>query len=93
VTITSNVAAPAGTLTLHCPTIAAGSCAGGSFTYRSNDGTTTIGASFTSGKFTESCAGGGRGGHGPNLPCGTTAKNTADNSAFSDAQADRLRIG
>jgi len=50
-------------LTLNCPSVAAGSCAGGSFSYQSNDGTTSISASFTSGRFAESCAGGGRGGH------------------------------
>src|SRR5882762_9697747 len=63
VTITSGVATPPGTLTLNCPSVAAGSCAGGSFSYQSNDGTTSISASFTSGRFAESCAGGGRGGH------------------------------
>jgi hypothetical protein len=63
VTITSSVATPPGTLTLNCPNVAAGSCAGGSFSYQSNDGTTSISASFTSGRFAESCAGGGRGGH------------------------------
>src|SRR5467141_338923 len=63
VTITSSVATPPGTLTLNCPSVAAGSCAGGSFSYQSNDGTTSISASFTSGRFAESCAGGGRGGH------------------------------
>src|SRR6267142_2230150 len=59
VTITSSVATPPGTLTLNCPSVAAGSCAGGSFSYQSNDGTTSISASFTSGRFAESCAGGG----------------------------------
>src|SRR6267143_533692 len=63
VTITSGVATPPGTLTLNCPSVAAGSCAGGSFSYQSNDGTTSISASFTSGRFAESCTGGGRGGH------------------------------
>ena len=67
VAITSDVATPAGTLSLDCPTIATGDCAGGSFTYLSNDGTTTITATFTSGTFTESCAGGGKGGH---VTCG-----------------------
>ncbi len=63
VSITSNVASPAGTLTLNCPTTSTGRCAGGSFTYLSNDGTNTISASFTSGTYAESCSGGGRGGH------------------------------
>jgi sugar lactone lactonase YvrE len=67
VTITSNVATPAGTLALTCPASGVGTCAGGSFTYLSNDGTTTISASFTSGTFSESCSGGGKGGH---VSCG-----------------------
>ncbi len=67
VTVNSNVADPAGTLTLNCPAVATGVAPGGSFTYLSNDGTTTISASFTSGTFAESCSGGGRGGH---ITCG-----------------------
>lgn len=63
VTITSNVAAPAGTLTVSCPVTAAPACAGGSLAYASNDGITTIIATFTSGSYVESCSGGGRGGH------------------------------
>jgi NHL repeat len=67
VIITSSVATPAGTLTLDCPTIGAGGCAGRSFSYLSDDGTTAISASFTSGTYAESCAGGGKGGH---VTCG-----------------------
>jgi hypothetical protein len=63
VSISSDVATPAGTLTLDCPTTGTGTCAGGSFTYLSNDGTNAISASFTSGTYTESCSGGGKGGH------------------------------
>jgi hypothetical protein len=63
VTVNSNVTTPAGSLTLDCPMIAAAHCAGGSFTYLANDGTATINAGFTSGTFSESCSGGGRGGH------------------------------
>jgi sugar lactone lactonase YvrE len=63
VMINSNVATPAGTLTINCPAISPSSCAGGSIAYVSNDGTTTVSASFTSGTFKESCYGGGRGGH------------------------------
>jgi hypothetical protein len=63
VTINSTVAAPPGSLTLNCPAIAAGGCAGGSLTYLSTDGTTVINASFTSGTFPETCSGGGKGGH------------------------------
>src|SRR2546428_4451 len=61
VMINSNVATPAGTLTINCPAIGASSCAGGSLAYVSNDGTMTLSASFTSGTFRESCYGGGRG--------------------------------
>jgi HYDIN/CFA65/VesB family protein/NHL repeat-containing protein len=63
VVINSSVATPSGTLTIHCPSTTAGHCAGGSYSYVSNDGTTALSASFTSGAFTESCSGGGRGGH------------------------------
>jgi hypothetical protein len=63
VIINSTVASPAGTLSLNCPQTTAGACAGGSFSYISNDGSTTISAAFTSGSFAESCSGGGRGGH------------------------------
>src|SRR5712664_572362 len=61
VIINSTVATPPGTLTVNCPTTAPGHCAGGSFNYVSNDGTTTLSASFTSATFAESCSGGGRG--------------------------------
>ena len=61
VIINSTVATPPGTLTINCPTTAPGHCAGGSFNYVSNDGTTTLSASFTSATFAESCSGGGRG--------------------------------
>src|SRR5260370_34882922 len=63
VVINSSVATPAGTLTIHCPSSSAGQCAGGDYSYVSNDGTTTLSASFTSGAFRESCSGGGSGGH------------------------------
>src|SRR6266853_1871906 len=61
VIINSTVATPPGTLTINCPTSAPARCAGGSFHYVSNDGTTTLSASFTSATFAESCSGGGRG--------------------------------
>src|SRR6266403_2483227 len=67
VMINSNVATPPGTLTINCPSTAPGHCAGGSFNYVSNDGTTTLSGSFTSATFAESCSGGGRGGH---VTCG-----------------------
>src|SRR5260370_11032636 len=59
VIIQSTVATPPGTLTINCPTTAPGHCAGGSFNYVSNDGTTTLSASFTSATSAESCSGGG----------------------------------
>src|SRR6266403_1462331 len=62
VIINSTVAAPAGTLTVNCPTSSPGHCARGSFSYVSNDGTMSISASFSSATFAESCSGGGRGG-------------------------------
>src|SRR6266436_6422775 len=62
VNINSTVATPSGTLTIHCPSTTPGLCAGGSFTFLSNDGTMALNASFTSGTFRESCSGGGRGG-------------------------------
>jgi len=63
VTINSTVASPAGSLSVHCPTASAGSCAGGNFSFFSTDGTVSLTASFTSGRFAESWYGGGRGGH------------------------------
>lgn len=67
VNITSNVTTPAGSLSLNCPGSQVSGCSGGSLTYLSSDGSTIISASFTSGKFAESCSGGGRGGH---VTCG-----------------------
>lgn len=61
--VNSNVTNPAGNLTLNCFTTTTGACAGGNFTFASNDGTTSINASFTSGVYAEGCAGGGKGGH------------------------------
>jgi sugar lactone lactonase YvrE len=63
VTISSTPTTPSGTLSLNCPGSSVGNCAGGSLSYSSNDGTTSISASFTSGTFGESCSGGGKGGH------------------------------
>jgi sugar lactone lactonase YvrE len=63
VSITSAVASPAGGLTLSCPATTTGACSGGSFSFASNDGATTITAAFTSGTYKEGCYGGGRGGH------------------------------
>src|SRR5258708_36058645 len=53
VTITSTVASPAGTLTINCPVTTTANCAGGSFAYASNDGTTSVNATFTSGTYVE----------------------------------------
>jgi hypothetical protein len=63
VTIASNVANPAGTLTLNCPSSSPATCLGGSFAFASTDGSSAISASFTSGRFVEGCSGGGKGGH------------------------------
>jgi hypothetical protein len=64
VTVNSTVTTtPVGSLAIQCPQTSAGVCAGGSYTYLSNDATTTLFASFTSGRFVETCVGGGRGGH------------------------------
>ena len=62
VIINSNVTTPPGTLAIDCPiTTTAGACAGGAFSYLSNDGTTSVSASFSSGTVKETCWGGGRG--------------------------------
>jgi sugar lactone lactonase YvrE len=61
--IASSVASPAGAFALDCPATGTGTCAGGSLTFASNDGVTSIAASFTTGTFAESCSGGGKGGH------------------------------
>src|SRR5262249_54241796 len=63
VTISSSVASPAGTLNLYCPETSAAVCAGGNFIFSSMDGTSSLNATFSSGKFVEGCSGGGRGGH------------------------------
>ena len=63
VSISSTVANPAGTLTMTCAAAGPTLCSGGSLSFASNDGTTLITASFTSGKYVEGCSGGGRGGH------------------------------
>ncbi len=65
--ITSNVATPPGVLSMDCPGANPTVCTGGSLTFLSTDGSTSITASFTSGSFIESCSGGGRGGH---VTCG-----------------------
>src|SRR5258706_4434560 len=61
VIINSTVATPPGTLTINCPTTAPGHCAGGSFKYCSNYGTTTLSRSFTNATFPEKCPGAGKG--------------------------------
>ena len=65
----STLSSPAGTVSLSCPVTphAPGqyaqlwSCIGGSFNLQSNDGTTSINASFTTGTLTLTASGGGRG--------------------------------
>jgi sugar lactone lactonase YvrE len=63
------VASPAGTASFNCPitnTVNGGntitySCSGGSYTFQSNDGTTTVSASFTASTLTETINVGGHG--------------------------------
>lgn len=62
-TVASSVASPGGSLSINCPASSGGSCSGGSFSYQSTDGSLSVKATFTSGSYTESCWGGGRGGH------------------------------
>jgi sugar lactone lactonase YvrE len=58
----STVSSPAGTVSMTCPETSPANCAGGSFTFSSTDGTSSINGVFTSGTYAESCYGGGRGG-------------------------------
>src|SRR5258708_39137129 len=67
----ANVASPAGTISIDCPITSIGNgtylvtynCTGGSFSYQSNDGTTTVSASFGKAAAYLSASGGGRGGN------------------------------
>jgi streptogramin lyase len=67
----ASVASPAGTASFDCPitNVQQGTyqitytCSGGNYTFQSNDGTTTVAASFTTGTVIETASGGGRGGH------------------------------
>lgn len=61
-TITSVTSNPSGSLSLYCAPAATG-CSGGYYNWTSTDGTTSINAAFSSGTDTESCSGGGKGGH------------------------------
>ena len=62
---------PAGAVNFDCPItntqigtyVITYTCAGGSYTFESNDGTTTVSASFTTGTIYETASGGGRGGN------------------------------
>src|SRR6266853_3130928 len=63
VIVINSTTTPAGTLTLNCPPTSTGACAGGSFSYLSQDGTISVNATFTSGTYAETCSGGGIGGH------------------------------
>ena len=58
----SIVASPSGLLSMNCPSTSPAICAGGSFTFASNDATSSINAVFSSGSYAESCYGGGKGG-------------------------------
>jgi NHL repeat/Abnormal spindle-like microcephaly-assoc'd, ASPM-SPD-2-Hydin len=67
----ATVANPAGTVSIDCPITTIGNgtylvtynCTGGSFSYQSNDGTTTVSASFGKAAAYLSASGGGRGGN------------------------------
>jgi streptogramin lyase len=67
----ATVANPAGTASFNCPitNVQVGTyqitytCSGGNYTFQSNDGVTTVSASFTTGTIIETAYGGGRGGH------------------------------
>ena len=50
----STVSRPAGTLSMNCPATSSSTCAGGSLTFASTDGTSTINAVFTSGSYAKS---------------------------------------
>ncbi|HWC97992.1 MAG TPA: NHL repeat-containing protein, partial [Candidatus Sulfopaludibacter sp.] len=69
VIVTSSPTTPSGTLSLSCPGTGINTCAGGSYSYTSTDGTTSVNANFTSGTFAEGCSGGGKGG---NVTCSYT---------------------
>jgi len=67
----SAVASPAGTLSIDCPITSIGSgtyaivynCSGGSFSFQSTDGTTTVAAAFGTAALTLTASGGGKGGN------------------------------
>ncbi len=67
----ATVANPAGTISIDCPITSIGNgtylvtynCSGGSFSYKSNDGTTTVSASFGTAAGYLSASGGGKGGN------------------------------
>src|SRR5208283_3339104 len=67
----SAVASPAGTLSIDCPitSVASGTyaityhCSGGSFSFHSTDGTTSVAAPFGTAALTLTASGGGRGGN------------------------------
>jgi Cep192 domain 4/NHL repeat/Abnormal spindle-like microcephaly-assoc'd, ASPM-SPD-2-Hydin len=67
----ASVSSPAGTMSLDCPitSVASGTyaityyCSGGSFTYQSSDGTTSVAAPFGSASLVLTASGGGRGGN------------------------------
>jgi len=67
----AEVTNPVGTASFDCPitNVQVGtyqitySCSGGSYSFQSNDGTTTVSATFTTGTIIETASGGGRGGH------------------------------
>jgi len=58
VVVNNSTTTPAGTLNLNCSPTTTDACAGGSFSYLSQDGTISINAVFTSGTYAETCSGG-----------------------------------
>src|SRR5579871_6665759 len=75
--ITSSVANPAGTLTI----------SGTTFTYLSTDGTTSVIATISGGVYTESCAGGGKGGH---VTCGYSFSGTLNGTLTVNGQTQAI---
>ena len=67
----STIASPAGTLSIDCPITTVGSgtyaitynCSGGSFSFQSSDGTTSVAAAFGTAALTLTASGGGKGGN------------------------------
>lgn len=83
----STSANPAGPLTMDCPIMDPTICSGGSLTYLSTDGSTSVTGMFTAGKVVETCSGGGRGGH---VKCAYTFDGTFDGTLTSAGVAQSI---